>query len=254
MRLALLKAFIRREIKERLVGSVLGPFVLFLQPLLQILTFIFLFKLVFKIRIRFLGFQEDFLRFFLVGYLPWSLHAEALSRGGSSVVQYSYLVTRIKFPVEVLPTAAVLSVYLTGLLAFLPLLLLILALNGGLPAETLLLPLLLPPPLMISWATAFIFSALSAYFRDFLQVLPALLLIWFYATPVLYSREMLPHLLAVLCALNPLTPVVESWEKLILLGIFPVKSIFLSYIESIILLIPSYFFFKKLSVGFADVL
>ena len=253
MHFALIKAFVRRDFKDRLAGSVLGPVLLFVQPLLQILTFIFLFKLVFKVRVRFLGAEEDFLRFFLAGYLPWSFHAESLARGGASVVQHAHLVTKVKFPVEVLPVSKVLSAYLAGILGI-PLLLAVLAFAGGVSSKAVCLPLLLPPAILISLSVVFVLSALAVYFRDFLQMIPVFLPLWFYATPILYSREMLPYPLEIICAANPLTPVVESWQKLLLSGEIPVREALLAYGEGILLLVPAYLFFKKLQKGFCDVL
>lgn len=253
MFLALLKSFVRRDIKDRVAGSLLGPTLFFIQPVLQILTFVFIFKLIFKVRIKFLGGHEDFLRFFLAGYVPWSFHAEALARGGASVVQNAHLVTKVKFPVEVLPVSVVLSAYLVGLLGV-PLLLAALAFTGGVSYKAIWLPLLIPPAFMVSLSVVLVISALAVYFRDFLQMIPVVLPLWFYATPILYSREMLPHPLEMICAANPFTPVVEAWQKLLLAGEIPVWETLLAYGEGVLLLIPAYLFFKKLRTGFTDVL
>ncbi|MBX6424259.1 ABC transporter permease [Thermosulfurimonas sp. F29] len=253
MKTGLLKSFIKREIKSYIAGSILGPVLFFLQPFLQIVTYLFLFQWVFKVKIHLMGREEDFLRFFLAGYIPWSWHAEGVGRGGGSLVHQAHLITKIRFPTEVLPMASTCASYLMGLAA-LPLLLAIMAYREGVHGIFLFCPILVVPGFLITLASVLFVSAVSVYIRDLLQMIPLFLTLWFYATPVLYTREMLPPKLRFLCALNPYTPVVEAWQRLLILREFPWREILLSSAEGAVLLSASYLLFSRLKKGFPDVL
>jgi len=253
-RRSLLKAFVRRDLQERFAGSFLGPVGLFLQPLVQIVVFVFLFKYIFKVRIRVGGgFDEDFLRFFLAGFIPWSIHNEAFLRGANALLTQGYLLTRAAFPAEILPASSVLASYLLGLpaLAFLGL---ILALSGGLSPWVVLAPGWLLVQLAFSLGVTFFFAALLVYLRDLQQFLGLISMAWFYATPILYSVEMLPESLRFLFLANPFTYFVRVWQALFLGLPWRLEDLVLALLSAVGSLVLGGLFFRRCRAGFADVL
>jgi len=247
-------AFIKRDICERLAGSFLGPVMLFLQPLAQILVFVFLFKYIFNIRIRLAeGINEDFLRFFLTGFIPWSIHNEALIRGANSILAQGHLITKVVFPVEILPFSTVAAAYLVGLPGLIALWL-ILYFTGGLPVQAFLGLAWLFVQFLFTLGITFFLAALFVYLRDLLQFLGLLVMIWFYCTPILYSQNMLPEKIRFLLVLNPFTYFVNIWQTLCLGTPFKWIDLVLAIISSFLSLALGLKFFQKSKEGFADIL
>lgn len=253
-RRALLWAFIKRDIQERLAGSILGPFQLILQPLIQILIFIFLFKYIYKVRIRLgTGFEEDFMRFFLTGFIPWSIHAEAILRGSNSLLAQGHLLTKAAFPAEILPLSATISAYCLGLPALF-LLAFILHLTGPLNQFCLFSLGWLMVQFFFSLGVVLFLAGILVYIRDLQQFLGSIMMIWFYASPILYSVEMLPQKIRFLLWLNPFTYFVFVWHSLFLKYPFYWKNFLLASFFALLTLGAGWLFFKKLKDGFADVL
>ncbi len=253
-RRALLKAFIRRDLQERFAGSILGPLGLFLQPLAQIVVFVFLFKYIFKVRIRVGGgFDEDFLRFFLAGFIPWSVHNEAFLRGANSLLAQGYLLTKAVFPAEVLPASSVAASYLLGVPALF-ILAAVLYLSGGLSPLAILAPALLGLQFFFTLGVTLFLAALLVYLRDLQQFLGLISMIWFYATPILYSVEMLPAGLRPLFWANPFTYFVRLWQALFLGLPASWVDLGLCLLATVLSLFFGSLFFKRCRSGFADVL
>jgi len=250
----LLKAFIKRDIYERFAGSILGPLGLFIQPLVQIIVFIFLFKYIFKVRIHIGGgMDEDFLRFFLAAFIPWTIHNEAFLRGANSLLTQGYLLTKAAFPAEIIPFSSVVSSYILGITALF-FLSLIFYFYGGLSWSILWVPELLILQFLFTLGATLFWAAIIVYLRDLQQFLGLVSMVWFYATPILYSLEMLPHNLYFIFWLNPFTYFVRLWQ-FIYLGI-PCSSwdFILSCIFTAITLFLGWTIFRYLKAGFADIL
>ncbi len=253
-RRALLKAFVRRDLQERFAGSVLGPLGLFLQPLAQIVVFVFLFKYIFKVRIRVGGgFDEDFLRFFLAGFIPWSIHNEAFLRGANSLLAQGYLLTKAVFPAEILPASSVIASYILGIPA-LVFLAVILYFSGGLSHLSILAPGLLLLQFFFTLGVAFFFAALLVYLRDLQQFMGLISMVWFYATPILYSVEMLPEGLRPLFWANPFTYFVRLWQALFLGLPYTHTDLVVAGLASALSYALGHLFFERCRAGFADVL
>lgn len=250
----LLWAFVKRDVHERIAGSVFGPVLLILQPLSQILIYVFLFKYVFKVRIR-LGNQgsEDFLRFFLVGFVPWSIHAEAILRAANSLLAQGHLLKKVLFPPEILPLSSVCGTYLLGIPA-LSCLALILALAGGVSWEAAFSPLIYVLQFFFSLGISLFFAAVLVYLRDLQLFLGIIISVWFYASPILYSVEMLPEKLRLLLWLNPYTYMVHLWQTAFLGHQLVWLNVVVSVAATLFFFLGGWWFFNRCKEGFTDVL
>ena len=249
----LLVSFIKREIKERIAGSFLGPLNFFLQPLLHLLLFVFLFKFVFKIRIQLSSSGDEFLPYFLSGFIPWSLHNEALLRASHAVIIHGYLLTKVAFPAEILPLSSVLAIYALGLVGILILLAFFLF-TKGVSFFFLLLPVALLLQLVFSLGVVLFLAALLVYLRDLQQFLGLFTMVWFYASPILYTPEMLPDLLKPVVFLNPFTYFLDLWRAVYALLPFSLSNLALCFLLASASLLLGYAFFQKCKEGFADML
>lgn len=212
----LLGHFFRREFRSRYLGSMSGLAWAVLHPAMQLAMYALVFEQIFKARIA--GAEAHGLIAYIgVGFWAWTLFAESTSRGATSVIDNAALIGKVAVAPQLLVLASVgasAALHLVGYAAAL----LILALAGKAidPLGVLLaLPVL---AMLLAWTLGFalLVAALQVFVRDLAQVLTQLLAFWFFLTPVLYSRAMLPEFAQQLMDLNPLTYYPERLRALIL--------------------------------------
>ncbi len=207
-----------REMKTRYRGSVLGYLWSLLNPLLLLLTYTVVFSLIFQPRVQGV---TPYALFLFTGLLPWIWFSGALNESTTVLQDNASLLKKVLFPAEILPVVKVLSHGLHFLLG-LPVLLAALALTGHLkPAGLLaLIPLFLQAVTLLG--LGLLASAASAYFRDLKDLLMNLLNLLFFATPIIYVREMIPvPLLQKAVGFNPLTSLMRLWQDCLFFGRVP---------------------------------
>lgn len=216
---ALIISMVRRDVLGRYRGSMAGLFWTVIHPLLLMLTYFFVFAVVLKVRFG-PGPEESgpvrFLLYFICGILPWLAFNEALARAPSVVLEHRTLVTRVLFPVEILPinvaVAGLVSeffallVYLAGLLYF----------QGGIPATALYLPIVLVPQILLTIGLCWFLAALGVFLRDTGQFMIFLLTLWFFATPICYPESALPAQWLWLFEKNPVYVLVRCYRAIFL--------------------------------------
>jgi len=208
--------FFRREFHSRYLGSMSGLLWAVVHPALQLLMYALVFEKIFKARV--VGAEAHGLVAYIgVGFWAWTLFAESSSRAATSVIDHCALIGKVAVPPWLLVFATVLSsaaLHLVGYAAALTLL----ALTGSAidPIGVLMaIPVL---AMLLMWTLGFgmMVAAIQVFVRDLAQVLAQLLAFWFFLTPVLYSRAMLPEFAQRLMDWNPLTYYPERLRALIL--------------------------------------
>jgi lipopolysaccharide transport system permease protein len=180
---SLLLALTQRELKARYRGSILGFFWTFLNPLLLMVVYTVVFTQFFKNNI------EHYSYFTAVGLLPWIWFTASVAGGASTISDRRDLMTKVRFPAQVLPTAVVLT-NLSNYLLSLPIILGLGLYFGVYPTRHLIVfPLVVVIQLVFTLALSFVVSALNVAFRDLQHIVANLMTLWFFGTPVLYSAE-----------------------------------------------------------------
>jgi lipopolysaccharide transport system permease protein len=243
----LLSELVRKDLKVRYKKSALGFFWSLLNPLLMMIVFTLLFVVVLKQKpppAPALGWTNDmygsmastphrfgwlFPVYFLAGFLAWNFFAQTVQMNVGSIVGNAALVKKVYFPRELLPLSTVLAQGIHLALAFLLYLVAISVLGVGF---WLYLPLFLYALVLVialAFGVSLLFAAANVYFRDVQEFVPVLMLVWFYATPVFWSLQMLdghPRL-QLFAFVNPMTGIVQlfrdatyflTWPGLGLLG------------------------------------
>lgn len=209
---------VRKEVRVRYKASVLGAGWSMLNPLLYLAVFTLVFQ-------RFLGRGvPNFAVYLLSGLLAWQLFAGSLTAAARSVVDNASLVTKVYFPREILPLAAVGSTLVDFALHGLVLLLFLLGTRHDVLGPGLaLLPLSFAALLVLATALSLWVAALNVRYRDTQHLLGLVLLVWFWLTPVVYPsghlyESLAPHrLLGVplfhLYLANPMAAVVAGFQR-----------------------------------------
>lgn len=240
-----------RDIKLRYKQTALGVIWVILQPLIAALIFAVIFG-------RLANLPSDgvpYLLFVFAGLLPWNLFAGALQRAGNSLVGNAGLVSKVYFPRMLIPISSSLAVLVDFFIALIVIFGLMLFYGYPITPNLLALPLFVLLALLISISVSLFFSAMSVYYRDFSYALPFLIQVWMYASPVVYSLELIPGPLKPIYAINPLVGVIDGFRwSLLGIGGFPVVSVSISVVVGFIIFVTSTAVFQRVERSFADVI
>ena len=221
----LYRNLVRREVRQRYKGSVLGLGWTLLNPLIMVGAYWIVFKFLFGSPI------PNYALFMFVGLMVWTLFYGGITVAASSLVGNASLVTKVRFPREIIPMASVTanSVIAGAMLVIALPLCIILA--GGSLAPLVLLPVFLALAAILTIGAGLLFSALNVYFRDVEHVLTAIGIPWFFLTPIFYTYATLPQsaqahqtLVDILHYGNPIAPFVVAVQDVLFFGTWPALS------------------------------
>jgi lipopolysaccharide transport system permease protein len=240
-----------REVKVRYKQSLLGIAWAVLQPLALMVVFTLIFSRLVRVDTQ----GVPYPLFVYVALVPWTFLATSLNFGVPSLVNNLNLVTKIYFPREVLPLANVGAALLDLLFASV-VVIGMLMIYGFWPTIHALwvIPLLALQVILAIGVTLFA-SAVLVFFRDVRFVIPLLVQIWMYATPVIYPTELVPERWWPYYFLNPMAGVIDGYRRVLLLAEAPrLSALALGAFVSLALLAFSYAFFKRKEPVFADLI
>ncbi len=240
-----------RDIKVRYKQAALGVAWVILQPVLTTLITSVVFGYLLKVET---GGDLPYPVFTLAAQLPWHLFQLSLQKSSLSLVGNSNLITKIYFPRIIIPISSVLAVLVDFGISLLLLFGAMFIYKLPLTWNALwLIPLTLLA-VLAALAVGLWLSALNVQYRDIQQVVPFLLQIWMYATPIIYPITIIPEgLIRNIYSLNPMVGVVQGFRWALLGGAAPDMSLLYSGIAVIVLLISGLYFFRRMEKTFADV-
>lgn len=247
----LLYYLIWRDIKVRYKQTFLGASWAVIQPFLTMVVFSLFFGKLAKM-------PSDGIPYPIFSYaalVPWTFFANGLTHSSNSLVGSSHLITKVYFPRLTIPIATVLSGVIDFALAF-ALLLVMMVYYGMTPTTNVVfLPLFLLQALVTALGVGLWLSALNVEFRDVRYVVPFIIQIWLFATPIAYPSSLLSEPWRTVYGLNPMVGVVEGF-RWALLGTTSSASptlLIVSSVTAILLLVSGAFYFRRMEKTFADV-
>jgi ABC-type polysaccharide/polyol phosphate export permease len=249
---ALIQSLVARELKARYRGSVLGFFWSFVNPLLLLLIYTFIFTVVMPAAHPGL---EPYALFMFCGILPWTWFSASLLESSNVLIAGGNLIRKVLFPAEVLPIVTVFAGMVHFFLGLPILALFFLYYRVPVTATDLLwLPVVVLVQLALTLGLALILAAVTVHFRDVRDLLANLVTLWFFATPIVYPISLVPARVRWLLNLNPFTHIAvayqevlfvpgpyEQWPRLLALGA-----------ASILVLAFGYFVFDRLRDTLAE--
>jgi len=239
---------VNREIRARYKGSALG----FLWSLLNPLMMMGIYSLIFSVYMRID--MPNYAVFLFCGILPWGWFSTALTNASAAIVANSSLIKKIYFPLEVLPLVNVTTNLINFLLSLPILLLSMLVTQTPITPFLLLLPVLVVIQFVLTLGFALILCTLNTFYRDVEQLLGPLIMAWFYMTPVIYPAAAVPEKLKFLLLVNPVAPLMLSYQDIIYHGRMPSLTM-LAYclVVGIVLFVVGYTLFYRKKFTFAEV-
>lgn len=209
-------SLVKRDLKSRYKGSVLGFFWMFLNPLLQLAVYTVVFSTIMRMGI------EKFYLFLFVALVPWIFFSTCLSAGTTVIFSQQDMVKKIYFPREVLPLSFTISQFVNMLLSFIVIFLVVIASGVEVdPVALLYLPFIMFVEFMLALGTTYFVSALNVYFRDLEHISGIISMAWMYLTPILYPIDMVPEHYRSLLYLNPMTFIIIAYRDILYYGKTP---------------------------------
>lgn len=251
----MIRNMVLRNIRERYVGSFLGIFWSIIHPLTQLIIYYFVFSVILKVKLEPEFGGTSFAIWLVAGLLPWLFFGEVVTQSTGAVLAQSSLITKVVFPSEILPLTNLLAALIHHLIGIMVFIVFLLAIGHGISLNILLLvPYLLATGIFalgISW----ILSALNVFLRDIGQIIGVFVNIWFFVTPIIYPRHLIPDNLQVFYGLNPILYVVEAY-RIALLGKTDINltGLFYLLLLSLVTFTLGGLIFRKLKPAFTDVL
>ena len=218
----LFEQMVRRELRQKYKGSVLGVLYYLVNPLVLTGAYALMFTYVLPY-----GRVDDYPLFLLIGIAVWLFFSQSLIAASSSLIDQSALVRKVRFPREIIPAASVSVQFVIFVMLFALVTPVTLAVRGSAGPELILLPALLVALGLFVAGLGLAVAVLHAYFRDVAPILSAALLPWFFVTPIFFrptdfpGLDERPWLGDLLRWANPVSPFIEGVRDVLYDGRWP---------------------------------
>jgi lipopolysaccharide transport system permease protein len=249
----LLFSLTKKDLKVKYRGSVLGFFWSLLNPVLMMLVYSFVFSMILR-----QGIQE-FAIFLLCALLPYNFFSNSVNYGSGSIISNANLVKKIYFPKEIIPLSIVLSNLINFLLELVVLFVVLSIFGYKFYMYLYLLPLVILVQVLFVSGISMLISALNVFFRDLQHLITILMLVWFFATPIIYPLSMVPERFQFWMQLNPMAVFAAYYRNIFYFvkypdGMYwpPLEIILICLGITFLFFFMGYFVFKRLEPKFAE--
>ncbi len=187
--------------------------------------------------------------------LPWTLLSTSLTMAVPSLVNNMNLVTKVYFPREILPIAAVAASFVDFLVAGMIFVGLMAYYGFSIGISAVFIPLILAAQVLLIVGVTLWASALNVFYRDIRFVIPLAVQLWMYLTPIIYPVSIVPEQYRPFYMLNPMASIVDGYRRVLLLGQYP-DAVYLAFATmlAIAILAFGYRYFKQAELKFADLI
>ena len=247
----LLWIWTQREVQIRYKQTLLGGAWAILQPLSLMVIFTVIFGYLLNVQSG----SVPYSLFVYSALLPWTFFANAVNNSFPSLINNMNLVTKIYFPREILPIAGI-GVALVDFLVGAGLYAIMMVIYG-VPARVVIfwVPVLLVVQILLILGVSFFASAVIVFYRDVRFVVPLVLQVWMYLSPVIYPLEVIPDKWRGLYMLNPMAALIDGYRRILLEGTSPEWGYLIPGLGiSLAIFIVGYAFFKRMEPSFADII
>jgi len=240
-----------RDIKLRYKQTWLGIAWVIFQPLITA----GIFTLVFARIMHLSGNGIPYVLFAFCGLIPWVVFSGSLQRASNSLINDAQLITKVYFPRIFIPLSATCGLIIDYLIC-LGLMFALMFIKGVTPSSHLwFLPIATLLLFLFSAGVNLLIAAVNVHYRDFKHIIPFMVQLWMYASPIAYSANIIPERYQALYHLNPLAGVIDIFRWTFLgTESFPLNSFSIAVGASLILFVGSVLFFEKLKRNFADII
>lgn len=241
-------SLVKRDLRGRYKGSVLGFLWTFINPLMQLVIYTIVFSVIMRSGI------EKYYLYLFIGLVPWNFFSSSVVGGSRSVLSQQGMVTKIYFPREVLPISYVTSSFVNMLYCFIIVLAFVFFSGIRLePAAFLYLPFVMVVEYFMALGMTMLSAAITVYFRDMEHILGILLQAWMFLTPIMYSTSDIPESIRPVFKLNPMSFIIDAYRDILYYSRLPnMRDLLIALILGVVISIIGFLVFGRLKRGFAE--
>lgn len=253
----LIAQFTRRDIEGRYRGSFLGLIWSFVNPLIQLLIYTFVFGYIFQAKwpnAR-IGNLSEFAMILFCGITAFNIFGECIGRAPGMILSVPNYVKKVVFPLEILAVSSLGAAFFHGLISLGILLIGNLVLVGRLPWTVVLLPLVALPLIFLCLGLGWFLASLGVFVRDINYTITLLLQVLLFTSPIFFPIERIPEPFQTLMRFNPISSIVENFRRVLLWGNMPSwGGLLLWTFATGLVMVLGYAWFMKTKKAFADVI
>lgn len=246
----MIQSLVKRDLRGRYKGSVLGFLWTFLNPFCQMLVYTLVFSVIMRAGI------EKYYLFLFVTLIPWTFFSSVLVSGSTCILFQKNLVQKIYFPRQVLPIVFTISQFINMLFSFIVVFVVLLLTRTGFNMAALyFLPFVMLVEFVFALGVTLIVSALTVFLRDLEYVFSIITMAWQFLSPVIYSVEQIPSELRGVFYLNPMTSILTAYRDILYYKQVPeLSTLGIAIVVALVVFAIGWCVFSKLSKRFAEVL
>lgn len=205
----LLKTNIQKEVRGKYKGAWLGVIWSFLNPLLMLLVYSFVFPFIMRTQI------PNYTMFLMTALMPWNYFTQTIAGSSFAVISSGSIIKKVYFPREILPISVVISNTINFCITFLIIIVFLIFSGVGLSWYLLLVPLVLLVQMLLHFGISFILSSVTVFAQDVQHIVNVIVMALFYATPIVYTLDMLPAKFQTILYLNPMTSIIDAYRSVL---------------------------------------
>lgn len=241
-------SLVKRELRGRYKGSVLGFLWTFLNPLLQLVVYSIVFSTIMRVDV------DKYYLFLFVALIPWIFFSTSLTGGSSCLIAQKDMIKKIYFPREVIPIAYVTGCFVNMLLCFIVVFAVMLISGVAINLAALCcVPIIMVIEYIFALGIAMLSSAVTVYFRDLEHILGIISMAWMYLTPVMYTPNMVPEKFRFVMKINPMWHVIIAYRDALFYGRVPkLTTLLLAFVLGTVFVVISFLAFSVMKRHFAE--
>lgn len=243
----MLATLVKQDIDGRYKGSIFGFLWTLLNPLFMLVIYSVVFKFVFRNNI------DHYPIYLFIMLMPWNAFNSMIMNGSTCVSNNASIIKKVYFPREVLPLSVVISYTIQYCFSLIVTIIAILVSGVGLSFNALLLPLIMLVQVTFAFGIILMISAANVYVRDVQYMMNPIMMIWMYASPILYSISMVPEKFLSIYKLNPMVTILGGYKSILYDKTLPdFKALGIVFLVSLVLCTIGWLVFNKLQRRFAE--
>ena len=243
----MLATLVKQDIDGRYKGSIFGFLWTLLNPLFMLVIYSVVFKFVFRNNI------DHYPIYLFIMLMPWNAFNSMIMNGSTCVSNNASIIKKVYFPREVLPLSVVISYTIQYCFSLIVTIIAILVSGVGLSFNALLLPLIMLVQVTFAFGIILMISAANVYVRDVQYMMNPIMMIWMYASPILYSISMVPEKFLSIYKLNPMVTILGGYKSILYDKTLPdFRALGIVFLVSLGLCVIGWLVFNKLQRRFAE--
>ena len=249
----LITELVKRDFTERFAGSILGSYWSFIWPLVNIVIWTMIFSQLMGSRLAGVEGKFSYSIYLIAAILPWNAFSASILRSSTVFLDKKNIISKINVALPSMPFLITVSESVTFIISLAFYYLFLLVIGHTVSEYHLLLPFIFLLQQLLAYSAGLMLAVLTVFVRDLKEVVGIVLQVWFWLTPIVYVKDVLPDWLARIIVFNPTFILAESYQSIFVWNKLPnINHLMALTLATFSLLLMSYFLYQKLKSDVKD--